>query len=86
MKTKHLLLTFLCFTLLQLSAQVKYDEGRIMIDGIQLLQDSNDENAYYYLTRFIQLATKEDGTYEMLCIKYIGEDQQANGGLFHALM
>lgn len=88
MKTKPHILA-LCFSLLiltQLWATVKYDEGRMQIDGIQLLQDSEDNNAYYYLTRFVKLAQKEDGSYELLCIKYIGENEAASGGIFHALV
>ena len=88
MKTKTTILAF-CLVLLittQLFATVKYDEGRVQIDGIQLLQDSEDDNAYYYLTRFVKLAQKEDGSYELLCIKYIGENEAASGGIFHALV
>lgn len=69
-----------------LFATVKYDEGRVEIDGIQLLQDSEDDNAYYYLTRFVRLSQKEDGSYELLCIKYVGENEDSSGGLFHALV
>ena len=86
MKLKQLLLITLFLSLSQLIAQVNYDEGRRQIDGIQLLQDSNNPNAYYYLTRFVQLSTKEDGSYEILCIKYVGEGENASGGLFHALI
>lgn len=88
MKTKTTILTF-CLALLmtaQLFATVKYDEGRVQIDGIQLLQDSEDDDVYYYLTRFVKLAQKEDGSYELLCIKYIGENEAASGGIFHALV
>ena len=67
-------------------ATVKYDEGRVQIDGIQLLQDSEDDNAYYYLTRYVRLAQKDDESYELLCIKYVGEDEQSSGGIFHALV
>jgi hypothetical protein len=86
MKLKHLLIAVFLLSLSQLVAQVKYDEGRVQIDGIQLLQDSTDENAYYYLTRFVRLSTKDDGSYELLCIKYVGEGDSASGGLFHALI
>jgi hypothetical protein len=39
------------FVLIQIQvwAQVNYDEGRLLINGVQLLQDSNDASAYYYL-------------------------------------
>ncbi|CAM1371904.1 hypothetical protein [Tenacibaculum xiamenense] len=82
-KILHFFILFLSF---QLSATVKYDEGRVEIDGIQLLQDSEDENAYYYLTRFVRLSQKEDGSYELLCVKYVGENEASSGGLFHALV
>ena len=83
---KYILIGTFLFPLSELFAQVNYDEGRVQIDGIQLLQDSNDENAYYYLTRFVRLSTKDDGSYELLCIKYVGEGENASGGLFHALI
>lgn len=68
-------------------ALVKYDEGRLMIDGIQLLQDNTDPNLYYYIPQFPRIATKEDGTLELLCMKYVGEgDASTNGGIFHALI
>lgn len=88
MNTKRNIVTLLVllFTTLSMLATVKYDEGRVQIDGIQLLQDSEDENAYYYLTRFVRLSQKEDGSYEFLCIKYVGEDDKASGGIFHALV
>ncbi len=85
MKLKYLYI-IIAFTLSQAFGQVKYDEGRIQIGDVQLLQDSNDENAYYYLTRMIRLATKDDGSYELLCMKYIGEGENRSGGIFHALV
>ena len=68
-------------------ALVKYDEGRRTVDGIILLQDSENENDYYYFADAPRLATREDGTFELMCIKYVGgADPAANGGLFHALI
>ncbi|MGD8497088.1 MAG: hypothetical protein PVF05_13010 [Gemmatimonadales bacterium] len=67
------------------AAQVHYDQGRRMIMGIQLLQDSQDSLAYYYIPRFPRLARKDDGTFELLCLKYVGADGESSGGLFHAL-
>ncbi|MFD0861691.1 hypothetical protein ACFQ1M_05700 [Sungkyunkwania multivorans] len=67
-------------------AQVNYDEGRMYIEGVQLLQDSNDPSAYYYLPDYPRLATKDDGDYELMCMKYIGQGGNASGGLFHALI
>ena len=86
MMLKYLLLGIFLFPLSQLFAQVNHDTGRVQIDGIQLLQDSNDENAYFYLTRFVRLSTKDDGSYELLCIKYVGKGENTSGGLFHALI
>ena len=75
----------LCWS--NLFALVKYDEGRLQIDGIQLLQDNEDPTAYYYIPQYPKLATKEDGSFEFLCIKYIGQGgAETNGGLFHALV
>ena len=69
------------------AALVKYDEGGLFIDGVQLLQDANDPFSYYYLPQFPRLATKEDGeTLEFMCLKYVGQAGKASGGLFHALV
>ncbi len=69
-------------------ALVRYAEGARFIEGVQLLQDAQDENAFFYLPQFPRLATKEDGeTLEFLCVKYVGSDAgKASGGLFHALV
>jgi hypothetical protein len=66
--------------------QVNYDEGRLMINGIQLLQDSNQPDTYYYIPDFPRLSTKEDGDFELMCTKYIGQEGNASGGLFHTLI
>ncbi len=67
-------------------ALVNYDTGQRMIDGIQLLQDAADPTAYYYVPQFPRLATRPDGTFEFLCLKYVGGSAATNGGLFHALV
>ncbi|WP_157811711.1 hypothetical protein [Tenacibaculum sp. SZ-18] len=69
-----------------LISQVNYDEGRLMINGIQLLQDSNQTNTYYYIPDFPRLATKDGGDFELMCTKYIGREGNASGGLFHTLI
>ncbi|MEN8145531.1 MAG: hypothetical protein ABFS14_11335 [Gemmatimonadota bacterium] len=66
-------------------AQVHYDQGRRMLNGIQLLQDSRDSLAFYYVPRFPRLARKDDGTFELLALKYVGADGESSGGLLHAL-
>ncbi|MDY8138111.1 hypothetical protein [Aquimarina sp. 2201CG5-10] len=86
----YLLEIILLFLALHLShrahSQVHYDEGRMIINGVQLLQDSNDPSAYYYQPDFPRLATKEDGDFELMCMKYIGQGGNASGGLFHTLI
>ena len=76
----------LLFTSLITQAQVKYDEGSRFINGVQLLQDKDDANAYYYVPKYPKLATNDDGTYQLLCMKYVGNKNEPSGGLFHALL
>ncbi|HOY06326.1 MAG TPA: hypothetical protein PLO67_13040 [Saprospiraceae bacterium] len=66
---------------------IKYDEGRVSVMGVQLFQDSEVATDYYYLPQYPSVARKEDGTFEIMCIKYVGKDgPESNGGLFHALI
>ncbi|XLS29593.1 hypothetical protein ACJD0Z_01950 [Flavobacteriaceae bacterium M23B6Z8] len=83
---KSVLFSCLLFVFTGLNAQVNYDEGRLTIQGVQLLQDSNKPNEYSYIPQFPSLATKEDGDFELMCMKYIGQGGNASGGLFHALI
>ncbi|MGC9352743.1 MAG: hypothetical protein ACP5D9_02830 [Mariniphaga sp.] len=83
------LICMLSFLLLMCSsalAQVKYDEGRIQLLGVQFLQDRDNPNEYYYLPQYPSLSVNNDGDVELMCIKYVGEDDQPSGGLFHALI
>jgi hypothetical protein len=68
------------------AALVNYDQGQMTINGVQLLQDFNDPTVYYYMPQIPRLATKDDGTYEFLCLKYVDAEGGTNGGLFHALV
>jgi hypothetical protein len=75
------------------NAVVKYDEGRLQIMGIQLLQDFNDPDKYFYLPQYPRLSQRSNGEeseLEFLCIKYIGTDingaEVVSGGLFHTLI
>ena len=70
------------------TAQVKYDEGAMYVSGVTLLQDFNKgkEKDYYYLPQFPRLSMNDEGKYEFLCIKYVGEKPENTGGLFHALI
>ncbi len=83
---KHVILPVLFFSSLHVVAQVKYDEGNVSIGGLTLLQDRSKETDYYYLPTYPRLAVKDDGTFEFLCIKYVGEKTESSGGLFHALI
>ncbi|HYF70458.1 MAG TPA: hypothetical protein VD884_20115 [Ohtaekwangia sp.] len=85
MKTCMLLIIGIVLSL-TLTAIPKYDEGRLQLKGIQLLQDHEDANAYYYIPKYPRMATREDGTYEFMFMKYVGKGKGANGGLFHALI
>lgn len=79
-------LTAFAFYCLSIYAQVKYDEGAMYISGVTLLQDRANEKDYYYLPQFPRLSTKEDGRFEFLCLKYVGDKTENSGGLFHALV
>ncbi len=68
-------------------AIVKYEEGAITIDGIQLLQDRENPALYYYIPPYPRLSKTLEDNFEFLCIKYVGLGGPAtNGGLFHALI
>jgi hypothetical protein len=86
-KSFLLIFTLLYFFPLSSYAIVKYDEGGIMVEGVQLLQDREDANAYYYLPQYPRIAQKEDKSWEILCMKYVGQGgAETNGGIFHALI
>ncbi|MDX2249412.1 MAG: hypothetical protein SF052_21695 [Bacteroidia bacterium] len=81
------LFLFLLSALQPLFAVVMYDEGREMVNGIQLLRDKDDPRAFYYIPQFPRLSTKDDGSLEFLCMKYVGQGgAETNGGIFHALV
>ncbi|WNJ19644.1 hypothetical protein [Pontibacter sp. G13] len=68
-------------------AQVKYQTGMRVIDGVQLLQDSNNDNFYRYIPQFPRFSMRPDSTFELLCMKYVGTSgASSNGGIFHALV
>jgi hypothetical protein len=69
------------------SALVLYDEGRRVIEGVQLLQDASDPKAFYYLPQFPRLSQRPGGDgFEFVALKYVGSGGVASGGLFHALV
>jgi hypothetical protein len=68
-------------------AIVKYDEGRLEINGIQLFQDSENANIYFYLPPYPRVSVGDKGQFEFLCMKYVGADgKRSSGGLFHVLV
>ena len=68
------------------AALVNFDQGQRTVKGVQLLQDYSDPNAYYYIPKYPRLATKDDGSFEFLCLKYVDPTGKTSGGLFHALI
>lgn len=68
------------------AALVNYDQGARVVRGVHLLQDATDPTAYYYVPQYPRLATREDGSYELLCLKYVDAKGGTNGGLLHALI
>ncbi|HRG53760.1 MAG TPA: hypothetical protein PLL00_13070 [Bacteroidia bacterium] len=83
-------LIVLCFVLSMMSSSLKatvlFSEGSFVIGNVQLLRDMDNAKAYYYVPTVPHLARKPDGTFEFLCLKYVGETGEASGGLFHALV
>lgn len=76
-----------CLVIQAASGIVKYDEGRLEIDGVQLFQDSENSNAYYYLPPYPRISVRESGEFEFLCTKYVGVNGKgSSGGLFHVLV
>ena len=67
-------------------ALVRLDQGRMMVKGVQLLQDYADPTSYYYVPTFPRLAENDDGTLQFLCLKYVDPAGKSGGGLFHALV
>jgi hypothetical protein len=85
MRFTFLLIVF--FYHLELEAIIKYDEGSLIVNGIQLFQDREVPEDYYYLPQYPRIAARPDGTFELTFIKYVGTGgPSTNGGLFHALV
>lgn len=76
---------FVSFFAAESAGQVHYDRGRRTIAGVQLLQSYHDSLAYYYLPQTPRLSRNEDGSFQLLCLKYVGSEGETNGGLLHAL-
>ena len=67
-------------------ALVNYDQGARVVRGVQLLQDATDPSSYYYVPQYPRLARNDDGSYELLCLKYVDAQGGTSGGLLHALI
>ena len=67
-------------------ALVHYEEGRLEVLGVQLLQDADNASVYYYIPQSPYVSTKDDGTLELLCLKFVDAQGGASGGLLHALV
>jgi hypothetical protein len=67
------------------AALVRFDEGRLTIDGVQLLQTVEDPNAYEYLAGDLTLARNSAGDLQLLMAKYTG-GEGTTGGILHALV
>jgi len=68
------------------SQVIDYDAGSLTIEGVQVLQDANDPQRFYYLPQYPRLATTDEGEFQLLMLKYLGGEDDANGGIFHALV
>ncbi len=64
---------------------VWYDTGRMTVNGVELFQDADDANVYYYLPTAPALALHPDGTPQLLCMKFIDPEGESSGGLLHFL-
>ena len=66
-------------------AVVLFDEGGLIVDGVQLLQDSADPKSYYYVPTSPRVSMGPDGKPELLFVKFVGEKEETSGGLIHFL-
>lgn len=64
---------------------VWYDRGRLTIDDVELFQDADDPKRYYYLPPAPVLALNDDGSPQLLCVKFVDPDGASSGGLLHFL-
>ncbi|MFT6099621.1 MAG: hypothetical protein ACJAYF_002170 [Arenicella sp.] len=67
-------------------AVVMYDEGREIIDGISLLRDKEDSNAYYYLPTVPSVVMdKISNKPKISLVKFVDPNGETSGGLIHFL-
>ncbi len=65
---------------------VNYEAGRIEVNGILLLQDAANPDAYYYLPPAPRVSQRKDGGLELSVIKFVDPKGDTSGGLFHMLV
>ncbi len=86
-KLKRIILMATAMLLINTShAVVDYDAGILTIQGVQVFQDAQDANAYYYLPQYPRIATNSAGDFEILLLKYLDAGTDNNGGIFHTLI
>jgi hypothetical protein len=85
MKNTLTLIVFILFSI-PCMAIVKYQDGSIMVGGVQFLQDREKPTDYYYIPQFPRVSQTSEGNLEILCMKYVGGSAANNGGIFHALI
>ena len=61
-------------------AGVLYEEGRRSIQGVTLVRDDADSLLYYYIPQYPRLSVRDDGGFELLCMRYKGAQGQPTGG------
>jgi len=68
-------------------ADVSLFDGRVEINGVTLLQDTNKPSDYYYIPPYPRLAQNPDGTFAFSFIRYFdGNGSDASGGLLNAMI
>jgi len=65
---------------------VKYETGRLEVNGIVLLQDATDAQSYYYLPPAPRVSTRPDGGAEISVVKFVDPKGETSGGLLHLLI
>ncbi len=65
---------------------VNYETGRIEVNGVLLLQDAGNPDAYYYLPPAPRVSQRKDGGLELSVIKFVDPKGDTSGGLFHMLV
>lgn len=65
---------------------VRYEAGRMEINGILLLRDAKAPDTYYYLPAVPRVSEKKDGSLEISLVKFIDPQGETSGGLLHMLV